>query len=94
MLKKLFHKNVQWRRVWLHVPHGVIIGLLALCPITWKIAEIAWEVFREYEWSEDLHTHDQAWNDLLGLLFGIAIVALLALLASAVLIIWLTGRLL
>lgn len=75
----LFHPDVQWDRVVKHCPHGLVIGLLCCNPITWKLAQICWQAFRAYEENEDRHTRDQAWNDYLGLLFGLATVAFIAI---------------
>ncbi len=74
--KGMFHPEVEWGRVVKHYPHGVIVGLLCLNPLTWKLAQITWEVFRSYEDNEDFHESDEAWNDYLGFVFGIGSVCL------------------
>lgn len=68
-----------WKRAALHIPHGIIIGLLCCNPLTWKLAAIAWKIFLEYELNEDSHIKDQAWHDLFGVLIGISIIALTAI---------------
>ncbi len=75
-----------WKRAAWHLPHGIAIGLLCLNPLTWKLADICWRVFRTYELDECSHIGDQAWHDLFGVCIGIGIVALLAIPAGIILI--------
>jgi hypothetical protein len=75
-----------WPRAVAHLPHGIVIGLLCLNPLTWKLAGIAWKVFLAYERNEDHHIQDQMWHDLFGVLIGISIIAILAIPAGIILI--------
>lgn len=65
-------------RFLLHIPMGLIIGLLF--PLTYPVLVL----FIRYEENEDLHTKDQAWKDYAGTLAG-CVVGNLALIG---LIIW------
>lgn len=75
-----------WKRAAWHTPHGVVVGLLCLNPLTWRLAGICWRAFRAYEENEDNHIGDQAWHDYFGFCIGIGIVALLAIPAGIILI--------
>jgi len=88
--KKKFHQDVDWTRVKNHIPHGIMIALLSATIIFSKVAERFTEVFIRYEENEDKHTKDQAWNDYLGVLIGMAVVctALLVSVIVVCLLIW------
>lgn len=84
-----FHPDTDWKRVRNHIPHGIGITLLSATLILFPIAWCFLKVFISYEENEDLHKKDQAWNDYLGVLFGIAIMGLILFAALIVIAIFL-----
>lgn len=77
----IFHPDLQWKRAITHIPHGLLVGLLCWNP-GWAgkiMAGIYAYWFIKYEENEDKYTKDQAWNDELGAIIGLFIVACLYL---------------
>lgn len=74
---RIFHPDVDWRRVVTHIPHGVF-SVVMICEgwrgIAIAIVHAYW--FIRYEENEDKHTGDQAWKDKLGAIIGLVGAAL------------------
>lgn len=51
-------------RVILHIPIGFLIG------VTFPLSYPLLETIHKYERNEDVHTQDQAWKDLFGVMVG------------------------
>lgn len=81
----LFHPDVQWDRVVKHLFHGALIAGLVLVGLYWLAGMILY-LFVKYEENEDLHTKDQAWNDELGALIAMCVVATVALIWKVVVV--------
>ena len=57
-------------RVLLHIPIGIIIGLLSVIPF---VGYTLMRLFVRYEENEDKHIKDQAWKDYFGAIVGFVI---------------------
>ena len=60
------------RRVLLHIPIGLLIGI----PLLGKPLE---KLFTKYEENEDAHTQDEAWKDYFGAIVGVVITELICI---------------
>jgi hypothetical protein len=79
------------KRLLLHIPIGMLIGLASLIPFSWLGTNLV-NLFLAYEMNEDRHIGDQAWKDIPGAIVGVAIITILAVVALTFLVIYLIGR--
>lgn len=75
--------KVLWGRIFMHIPHGVVL-MLAAQELPWVVSVIGAYYFMKYEENEDGHLNDEAFRDILGALVGMAIVIIPALILKAV----------
>lgn len=80
----LFHPDYSPSRLIKHLPHGIFMGTLVGTVILAPAAYLFWQIFRTYEEDECLHTGDQMWKDLLGVVCGFPIGILIACVAWAI----------
>lgn len=76
---QLFHPDTDWKRVFIHIPHGILMALAGqyLSPV---LCFVGAALFIVYELNEGRHTKDQAWKDILGAMvgfFGVIIIILI-----------------
>lgn len=63
-----------WRRLWLHVPGGVLGGIFLVIPVLMPLGVLFNFSFLVYEVAQDWRIGDKGFKDILGHVVGLGIV--------------------